>query len=262
MDWDDDPTPPRYRLCRAGFAAVGLGLALMGFSAAFELMVLFSDQPRQLGVLIQHPVWTWAINAPITWLTLAGAYLLWAGRSDAAWRRRAGILMVMNAIDAVQWAVAHGEALGLHVGEVGHPWLRDQVGMAFNWIEYALCATLAADLAGTLGEEKAADAGNKVRALAAAGVALWAICLVHVTDWNHGWPLVPRPRGFLADPLRILAWLGGSALTVLTTLNVVALCVAACRRCTRAIAAARPEDEHGLDLLRSRSETWEDDPRK
>ena len=262
MDWDDDPSPPRYRLCRAGFAAIGLGLALMGFSAAFEVMVVFSGLPPQLEALARHPVWTWAINAPITWLTLVGSYLLWAGRSDAGWRRRAGILLVLNTIDAVQWGVAHGEDLGMRLGAVGHPWLRAQVGMGFNWIEYALCATLAADLAGMLGDEKAADFGNKVRALAAAGGALWAIGLVHVTDWNRGWPLVPRPLGFRPDPLLFLSWIGGLALTVLTTLNVVALCAAACRRCSHAIVQARPEDEHGLDLLRSRSETWDDDSRK
>jgi len=261
MDWDDDPTPPRYRLCRAGFAAVGLGLALMGFSAAFELLILFSEQQQQqqLWKLTRHPVWIWAINAPITWLTLIGSYLIWAGRGDADWRRRAGFFLILNAIDLVQWAVSHAEALGMQPGAVGHPWLRFQVSMGFQWIEDALCATLAAELAGSLGDVKAAALANKVRVLAAAGGALWAIGLVHNTDWNRGWPLVGRQIIFRFDPLWALVLFGGLALTVLTTLNGVALCASACRRCSRAIVKAIPEDEHGLDLLRSRSETWEDD---
>ena len=259
MDWpgEDESHEPNLRTCRAGFALVALGLTLLGFSAAVDTVLLLTGSDVLLW-LMQRRAWTWLVDAPITWMTLLGAYLLWGGWASPLWRRRAGVLLLLNIIDAVQWGIDHNGLLGLRLGTVGHPWLRGQIGLAFNWIEFALFARLAAKLASHLGDESAIDADNKIRALSAAGGALWAIGFIHLTAWNHGWPLVPRGGPRVAGEAALI-WLGKAALMFFTTLNIVALCILARRRCAQTLEETQ-HDERGLDLLKSRSESGDDDP--
>ena len=252
-DWDHEPPRPKLRICRAGFALSGIGLTLLAFSAAVELGFLLSFSPTLIMVM-ESAAWKWLVGGPITWMTLVGAYLLWGGWADPSWRRKAGLLLLLNSIDGVQWVLGSEQDLGLRLGRVGHGWLRSQVAEGFGWIEFALYARLAAQLLAHVGDKEAGASAVKARALSAVGFVLWAFGFATRTAWRRGWPLMPRM-------LRLPGWLtllGQSALTLATSLNVVVLCVGACRRCTRAIAAEHTE-EQGLDLLTSRSETAEDE---
>src|SRR5205823_13017835 len=161
----------RYRLCRAGFALIALGLSLLCLDMACHLAIWMTRDGKLLG-MIQHPLWSWMVGAPITWSTLLGSYLLWGRWTEPGWQRRAGLLVFMNFIDLIQWAVEHGDALGLRLGTVGHPWLRYQLGGLFNWVELALCASLAADVSAHLGRTDAPQAGQTSRAFAIVGLVL------------------------------------------------------------------------------------------
>ena len=256
FDREVEPPLPRYRVCRAGFAMVSVGLSLLALSAAVTLARMFVPSP-DLERMVADPLWRWVVGAPITWLTLIGSYLLWAGWTDQVWRRKAGLLLLMNSIDAVQWTLDHAEDLGLRVGAVGHPWLRYQAGSLFNWVEFALAARLAFALTERLGGGDAA-LRHKARMFCLAGMTLWAFGFLRLTDWLHPWPLIPRGRR-LGGPIGLLMLLGMETLTLLALLNIIPLCVSACRACSRAAAEGPGEEEQGADLLRSRSETWEEE---
>ena len=257
FDREPELPQPRYLICRAGFALISVGLSLLALSAAVTLARMFVPSP-DLERMVADPLWKWIVGAPITWLTLLGSYLLWAGWTDPSWRRKAGLLLLLNSIDAVQWTLDNSEDLGLRVGMVGHGWLRGQVGSLFNWIEFALASRLAFSLSERLGGGDA-SLRHKARVFCLAGMALWAFGFLRLTDWRHPWPLIPRGRR-LNGPIGLLMLLGTETLMLLALLNIIPLCVTACRSCSRAAAEEVPEhEEKGLDLLRSRSETWEEE---
>jgi hypothetical protein len=253
MDPEREDLKVRYRLCKAGFSlnAIGLGLLCLNTAVVMAYMLTGEEDIREL---LQNPLWDWLVGAPITWTTLIGSYLLWGRSKDPAWQRCAGLLVLMNFVDLMLWALEHGEALGLRLGDVGHEWFRYQLGRGLGWAEFLLFTRLATDMTGLLGKPEAPEVGRSASSLASIGLILWALGFITQTDWRHGWPLVHRRLG----PRFMLMRLGGNLLLTITAYQVAALNIAAARECGRALAAMDQEDQ-SHELLRSRSEPFGDD---
>jgi hypothetical protein len=213
--------------------------------------------PRLFGVraflpwLVNGPVWRW-VDAPIVWASLIGTYLLWGRWSDPGWQRRSGLLVVMGAVDAVLWLIKHGGTLGLHPGDVGHPWLREMLGQALGWAEFMLIASLACEVLVHLGVSAAAETGKATRSLAATGAAVWLLLFIQTTDWNRGWPLAFRPPHFVEQ---LLLHLASTMIWTITLVQVTALTVAAFRQCSAVLEEIDREDAAN-DPLRP---AWEKD---
>ena len=264
MDWegDDFEHRARYRLCRAGFALAALGLALMSLDSACWLLTQFTRW-FELLQLLRSPAWDWTVGVTITASTLLGPLLLWGRWSEPHWQRRAGVLVVLNLVDVGYWAWRHGDLFGLWRGAMPpHWWLSTMLIIGSSWVQFGLFGSLAADLSAHLGAKPAPEAGQRARALAAAGAGVWLVALWHLTNWRR-WPLTPQ-----FSPLGPLIWTGMTALRALAAFQVAALCLAACRDCARMLRdldrAARfdldgPHHAGGaLDALRSRSEAGDD----
>src|SRR5262249_12246766 len=156
----------------AGFALCALGMALMSLDSACHLAYLFT-MSEEVAKVLRSPYWDWTVGVSITWGTLLGPYLLWGRWSEPHWRRRAGLLGFLNLVDGGFWVLRHGRTFGLWPRDVGHLWLRTHVVLGSSWVQFALFAGLAADLASHLGSKSAHDAGQKARALALVGGMIW-----------------------------------------------------------------------------------------
>jgi hypothetical protein len=177
MDLERDEQRQMYRLCRIGFGLITLGLGLLWVDSALNLVFLLTFNHDILS-LLQHPWWGWLVGAPITWGTLIGAYLLWGRSNDPSWHRRAGLLVIMNGIDLINWTLDHSEALGLHLGPVGPDWLRSQVSKGLSWAEFLLFASMAVDMLKQLGKNQSPETGTSARTLATIGLVFWALAFV------------------------------------------------------------------------------------
>src|SRR5579864_2994688 len=107
MDLEREELRHNYRLCRAGFALIALGLTLLSLDSGC-LLAGFLMRSRDLWSLRLTTWWDWLVGAPITWCTLVGSYLLLGRSSDPVWQRRAGLLVIMNGIDMIVWTLHHG----------------------------------------------------------------------------------------------------------------------------------------------------------
>jgi hypothetical protein len=255
MDFEREEQRGRYRLCRVGFGLIALGLGLLLVNSALWLAFLLTSA-HDILTLLKNPLWDWVVGAPITWTTLIGSYLLWGRSTDPSWQRRAALLVIMNGIDMINWAVRHGDALGLRLGPVGHDWLRSQVSEGLGWAEFLLFTSMAVDMLEQLGKNPSAETGAAARSLSTIGLVFWAIVFMTATDWTSGWPLEHRQMG---QDKWILILFGTSLLTTITSLQVAVLCGSAFLHCGRVLAEMNQEDL-AEDLLRSRSETFADDP--
>jgi hypothetical protein len=205
-------------------------------------------------VWVNNMGWFRLVGPPIVWGSLIGTYLLWGRWSDAGWQRRVGLLLVMSLVDLVLWAMDHGEALNLQIGDLGHQWLRAHLGQALGWAEFALIASLAGDVLGHLGVEPAREASKSTRALAATGAVVWMLLFCQRTDWRRGWPLQGPRRGSIEA---MLLDLGSTMIWTITLIQVTALTIAATREISRALAEMDVEDRQD-DLFRSPSESSEE----
>jgi hypothetical protein len=253
MDLEFDDPRPRYRLCQLGFGLIALSLGLLSFDLACWLATLFMPNPGLIG-LMKRPEWTWLVGAPITWAALIGSYLLWGRWTEPTWQRRAGLLVLMNGVDAVNWLLEHAHEFGLTGQAIGHAWMREQIGRGLGWLELLLTAAMAADLSLHLGKADAPEAGRSARSFAMIGFALWLFHVLVLTDWMS-WPLRRHPmRG--RDGL--LFFLGNLFLLTVTSFQVTVLSILAARQCKRFVQEL-DRHEWDNDLLRSRSEPEKDD---
>lgn len=243
MDTERDTERQTYRLCRLGFGFLSFGLVVACATTLLSLPRVFGGRGF-LPWVFQAPWWPW-VDTPIVWSTLVGSYLLW-GRWDApSWQRRSGLLVVMCAADAVLWLIEHGGALGLHPGDIGHHWLRHNLGEALGWAEFALLAGIASEVMVHLGVAAAVETGRATRSLAGTGAAVWMPLFLMTTDWKRGWPLQFRPPHFVEA---LLLDLGSRMIWIVTLIQVTALTVAAFRQCTNVLAEIDREDEAGDPL--------------
>ncbi len=247
MEQEREQERQTYQLCRLGFAILSFALVVACLSTALALPRHFG-RPAFLPWLHQAGWWQWH-DAPIVWGSLVGTYLLWARWNDPGWQRRTGLLVVMGTVDAVLWLIEHGPELGLRTDEVGHLWLRHNLGQALGWAEFALIASLSCEVMVHLGVTQAAETGKATRSLAATGAVVWMLWFCQMTNW-HTWPLEFRRFHTLES---LLLDLGSTLIWTITLIQSTALTIAATKQCTRVLAEI-DQDATENDLLRSASE--------
>lgn len=250
MDNERDQARLTYRYCRAGFAILSFALLLACLTTLLGLPRHFGG--RAFLPWLQHTTWWHWVDAPIVWGCLVGSYLLWGRWDDPGWQRRTGLLVAMGTADAVLWLIDHGQDLGLRTGELGHLWVRHNLGRALGWAEFALLASLACEVMVHLGVEPAAETGRATRSLAATGAAVWMLLFCQTTNWRGGWPLVWKPFNTIET---LLLDLGSTMIWTITLIQVTALTMATTRQCSGVLAEMEREDAEN-DPLRPR---WERD---
>ena len=109
-----------------------------------------------------------------------------------SWQRRAGLLLVMCLVDVGLWFVARGDAWDFTSGKSDIDWLRDNLGPALGWGEFALLSSLSCDYLVHLGVEHARESDKSTRSMAATGAMVWMLLFCQQTNWgrlaacNHG----------------------------------------------------------------------------
>ncbi|MDR3638739.1 MAG: hypothetical protein P4L84_33340 [Isosphaeraceae bacterium] len=237
-----------YSLCRVGFGILSFALVLACFTSLLWLLPWFGAR-NVVRAIVNTRAWAW-IDVPIVWGSLVGTYLLWGRWRERGWQRRSGLLLLMCFVDSALWFLEHATDLGIHEGEVGHEWLRNQLGQALGWAEFTLIAGLACDLLAHLGVDQAPEAGKATRSLAATGAVVWLILFLKRTAWRKGWPLLD---GGIDSPETLLLTMGSHMIWAITLIQVTALTIAATRQTTRILRdMEREHQEH--EMLRSSSE--------
>ena len=255
MDLESEELRRRYRIGRAGFGFIALGVGFLCLNASAYLAFFLSREMDILN-LIESPLWNWLVGAPITGGTVLGTFLIFGCWPDSSWRRRAGALVVMHLIDVALWTLSNGEELGLDFGEIGHEWFRSQLAEGMGWLEFLLFIGLANDLIGRSGHAKGLQTGRGARLVSSVGFAFWLVVFFDQTDWDRQWPLVRLP---LNNAKAVLLLLGSTILLAIAAFQVTAVCLTACRYSRRALADLAT-DEDPDELLRSRSESSDDHP--
>jgi hypothetical protein len=237
-----------YQLCRLAFMILAGALVLACFTSLLDLFGRFEPNLR---TWIHGSPWYLWIDTPIVWGCVIGATLLWGRWDHVSWQRRAGLLLVMNLVDLGLWFMARGDALGPRVGEIGHEWLRFNIGQALGWGEFALFSSLTCDYLAHLGVEHARDSDKSTRSMAATGAMVWLLLFCQWTNWSAGWPLQPRQLRGLEG---LLLYHGSSLIWAITLIQVTALVISAVRQSTYVLDEMDHDDQDN-DLLRSRSDS-------
>ena len=238
-----------YQLCRLGFTILAFALVLACFGS---LLDLFSRFDRNLVTWIRQSMLYQWLDTPMVWGCLIGATLLFGRWDHVSWQRRAGLFLVMNLVDLGLWFADRGDAMGLAPGEFGHQWLREIMGQALGWGEFALISSLSCDYLVHLGVDHARDSDKSTRSMAATGAMVWLLLICQLTDWHAGWPLQAhhQMRGLEG----MLLYHGFRLIWAITLIQVTALVISAVRQSTEVIAEMDREDQEN-DLLRSRSDS-------
>ena len=247
MDLEREQLRKTYQICRMGFAFLSVALGLACVTSVLPLLAFFQ---RDLGFLIFRILrssWFGWISVPITWGSLIGVTCLWGRWEHVSWQRRVGFLLVMSLVDGVLWFFDHAAAMGIPDVQIGHDWLRSNLGEALGWAEFALLAGLSCDYLDHLGFEQARDSGKSARAMAATGAVLWLLLFCERTDWSASWPLRQRPFWL---PEERLLFLGFLLIWAITLMQVTALTISATRQSGYVLDEMQREDEAN-DPLRS-----------
>ncbi len=252
MELHNDDLRPRYQLCRAGFGLIALSLGLLCAAKVSFLALLFGAH-KEVMALHSHPAWLWLVDAPITWGSLVGAYLLWGRWKIPSWQRKAGLLLLMNALDAGMWTIDHAEQFGFEITRLDLDWTFFVVASGLGWVELMMAAFLAAELCAHLGRHDAVDSSRAAHSLAIIGIVFWGILALSQTDWN-AWPLRPR----MTAEIQILLLLS-TVLMIILTFQVTVLSLTASRLCGGYLKELDQFESSGHDLLKSRSETEGDE---
>jgi hypothetical protein len=237
-----------YQLCGMGFGINAFALVLACFTSTVSL---FSFIQPDLVRWINSLFWFKWLEAPIVWGSLIGTTLLWGRWDHVSWQRRTGLLLLMCLVDVASWFVKHGPPIGLNAGDVGHEWLRDNLGEALGWGEFALLSSLSCDYLVHLGVDHARDSDKSTRSMAVTGALVWLLFFCQQTNWGAGWPLQHRRFGGLEA---MLLWQGVLLIWTITLIQVTALVISATRQSSHVIAEIDHEDQEN-DLLRSRSDS-------
>jgi hypothetical protein len=238
-----------YQLCRLGFMILAGALILACFDSVLSLFGIFEQGPGLLS-WIHGTAWYQWVDTPIIWGCVIGAILLWGRWDHPSWQRRAGLFLMMNVVDMGLWLMNRGDAMGARVGDFGHDWLRESMGYALAWGEFALISSLSCDYLVHLGVEHARDSDKSTRSMAATGAMLWLLSFCQRTNWRAGWPL---QRLHIRGLEGILLFHGYHLIWTITLIQVTALVISAVRQSTYVLHEMDREDEDN-DLLRSRSD--------
>jgi hypothetical protein len=246
IDLEREQLRKTYEVSRMGFGILSTALVLACLPSL--LRILWHFYPELCARIAMAPWYQW-LDVPITWGGLLGVTLLWGRFDHPGWQRRVGLLLVMSLVDAGLWCLEHGPALGVLQGDVGHEWLRRNIGEALGWAEFALIAGLSCEYLEHLGVEYARESGKTTRSMAATGAVVWLLLFCQHTNWS-GWPLVPhRIRSieeFLLSEASHLIWL-------ITLMQVTSLALGAAKMSGQVLAEMQVEDETN-DPLKPRSE--------
>jgi hypothetical protein len=237
MDFDREQLRRTYEVSRIGFGVLSVALAL---ACVTSLVPLLAHLYPEFCLGLIRASWYRSLDVPITWGSLLGVTLLWGRFEHVGWQRRVGLLLVMSLADAALWMLDHGAALGLAEGDVGHEWLRGNVGEALGWAEFALMAGLSCDYLEHLGVEYARESGKSTRSMAAFGAVLWLLLFCQRTNWSAGWPLAAHRIRSLEEYLLFQA---SHLIWAITLIQVTALVISAAKRSGRVLAEMRLEDE-------------------
>ena len=248
IDLEREQLRKTYQLCRSGFAILSVALVIACLNSLLELFGNFNPH------LVLQASWYQWIDLPIVWGSLIGTTLLWGRWEQVSWQRRSGLLLVMCLVDIALWFLDRGEALGLRHPDIGHRWLRMNIGLALGWAEFALLASLSCDYLVHLGVDQARESGKSTRSMAATGAVIWILLFFEQTNWRAGWPL----QGRAFHPLQTLLLHHGWVLIwTITLIQVTALVISATRQSTLVLEEMQREDDDH-DLLRSRSDSPEE----
>jgi hypothetical protein len=234
-----------YQFCRLGFGILSVALALACFTSLLAVLAIFHPQ---LVFSIWKSDWYKWIDVPITcgitWGCLIGTTLLWGRWEQVSWQRRSGLLLVMCLIDLGLWFLDRVETVGMGDGGIGHRWLRENLGYALGWAEFALLASLSSDYLVHLGMEPARESGKTARSMAATGAVVWMIFFCERTDWSS-WPLHRRMLLGWEAGLLYHAW---TLIWAITSVQVTALLFSATRQSGHALEEMHREED-ARDLL-------------
>lgn len=248
IDLEREQIRKTYEVSRAGFAILSAALVL---ACVTSLMPILRNFYPELCRQITGTTWYRWIDMPIIWGSLLGVTLLWGRFDHPGWQRRVGLLLVMSLIDAILWFCEHGPALGLVERNLAHEWLRENIGEALGWAEFALIAGLSCEYLEHLGVDYARESGKSTRSMAATGAVVWLLLFCQLTDWSGGWPLMPHRvirsiEEFLLYQASLLIW-------AITLMQVTSLTLSAARMSGHVLTEMRLEDEAN-DPLRPQSE--------
>jgi hypothetical protein len=248
----DEGPRPRIRACRFGLGLIALALGLLCLSNMAFLSRLFG-QGQAIGPILSHPLWRWGLGATIPWAALVGSYLLWGRWSDGSWQWRAGLLVLLNGVDAGLWVLDNALDLGLKLPSLErHQWFTFVLTLGTGWLELGLTASLAAEALKRIGHQPPEGVSvpqARAWSLVAVGLVLWAMIAFGLTRW-WDWPMLPRMGRGRGGDLRLLVLLSVVMQTILT-FQVTAQALGASRLCRKALETA---DHPDMDLLKSRSE--------
>ena len=244
IDLEREQLRKTYQICRLGFLILTVALVPACLIALLFLIGLLGD--RHLLLWLRNSPWNEWISTISVWGSLIGTMLLWGRWDHRSWQRRTGFLLFLCLIDIVSWFMDHGKGNG----PGAHEWLRDNLGAALGWAEFALMASLTGDYLVHLGLELAEESARSTRALAATGAVVWLLYFCESTDWEAGWPLRNR---LLTIPAHLL-FLGWNLIWTIALIQVTALVIAAFRQTNKTVGEMEREDQEN-DLLHFPSET-------
>ena len=164
---------------------------------------------------------------------------------------------MMSLVDGILLILDHSTELGLSIPMTDHEWFRSAVGAVLGWSEFALTATLAADVASLLGDPRAEEFSKPIRSMTNIGAVVWFLYFSMRTVWRAPvWPLRCH-RGI--TPEIFLLFLTWNVLWVTCLIQCTGLCILASLRSGSAIRSIQQEKRQEDELLSSRSEDgWKD----
>jgi hypothetical protein len=237
IDLEREQLRKTYEVSRIGFAILSAALVLACLSSL--LPILYNFYPELCERIIRAPWFRW-LDVPITWGSLLGVTLLWGRFDHEGWQRRVGLLLVMSLVDAGLWFLDHGAALGIVAGDIGHDWLRENLGRALGWAEFALIAGLSCEYLEHLGVEYARESGRSTRSMAATGAIVWLLLFCQRTDWSVGWPLAAHRIRSIEEFLLFQAC---NLIWAITLMQVTSLALSASRMSAQVLSEMQFEDE-------------------
>jgi hypothetical protein len=250
IDLEREQLRKTYEVSRMGFGILSTALVLACLSSL--LPILWNFYPELCARIVLTPWFRW-LDVPITWGSLLGVTLLWGRFDHPGWQRRVGLLLVMSLVDAGLWFLDHGAALGLVEGDVGHAWLRENVGQALGWAEFALIAGLSCEYLEHLGVEYARESGKTTRSMSATGAVVWLLLFCQRTNWS-AWPLVPHRIRSIEE---FLLYQASHLIWAITLMQATSLTLSAAKMSGQVLTEMQFEDEVN-DPLKPRSEWTEE----
>jgi hypothetical protein len=244
LDLEHEQLRKTYQVSRLAFTLLSASLLVACFTSVLPLFAHFHPE---LSLRILRSTWFQWLDMPIAWGCLIGTTLLWGRWEHAGWQRRVGLLLVMCLVDVGLSLLNHGPALGVGTAQIGHEWLRHNLGEALGWAEFALLATLSCDYLEHLGVEQARDSGKSTRGMAATGAVLWMVIFCLRTDWSSHWPLQRRPERISIEEYLLMQ--GSLLIWAITLMQVTALTISSARQSGYVLDELQREDEANDPLL-------------